>query len=218
LTHPFCFRPRRLEKEDANRPERLVPIRLEFDVDHYRMRDTFVWNLNGMFHVVFFCAPGVPYKGFLFSFCCVDPIVTPEHFAQSLCEDYNLSQNYHSLIVKTIQDQLGDYKSHSPHYDAEGSEFSDVEDTLEKGSLDEKSAAWWESWRKRLRTEAGFVKSGKRGLFKKKRKVVKDEYEDDADVEMTDVDDEKPMAIEDFEVDDKEMGEDMRILIKVSLL
>lgn len=44
----FLFvRPRRLSKEDASRAEQLVPIRLEFDVDHNRMRDTFVWNLNG---------------------------------------------------------------------------------------------------------------------------------------------------------------------------
>lgn len=41
------IRPRRLKEEDANRPEQLVPIRLEFDVEHHKMRDTFVWNLNG---------------------------------------------------------------------------------------------------------------------------------------------------------------------------
>ncbi|KAF5352064.1 hypothetical protein D9758_009401 [Tetrapyrgos nigripes] len=185
--------PRRLKKEDANRPERLVPIRLEFDVDHYRMRDTFVWNLN-------------------------DPIVTPEHFAQSLCEDYNLGQNYHSLIVRSIQDQLNDYKSHSPHYDAEGSEFSDVEESPEKGNLDGKNAAWWEFWRKRLRTEAGFVRSGKRNPFSTQRKVVKDEYEDDADVEMTDLEDERPMALEDFKLNEKEMTEDMRIVIKLDII
>ena len=41
-------RPRRLTEEEANIPEQLVPIRLEFDVDpHYKMRDTFVWNVNG---------------------------------------------------------------------------------------------------------------------------------------------------------------------------
>lgn len=39
--------PRRVPDEDANRPEQLVPIRLEFDVEHHKMRDTFVWNLNG---------------------------------------------------------------------------------------------------------------------------------------------------------------------------
>ena len=43
----FVRRPRRIPDEDAQRPEQLVPIRLEFDVEHHKMRDTFVWNLNG---------------------------------------------------------------------------------------------------------------------------------------------------------------------------
>ena len=38
---------RRIPDEDAQRPEQLVPIRLEFDIEHHKMRDTFVWNLNG---------------------------------------------------------------------------------------------------------------------------------------------------------------------------
>jgi SWI/SNF-related matrix-associated actin-dependent regulator of chromatin subfamily B member 1 len=45
------FSPQRLNPDDVNRPEQLVPIRLEFDVEHHKMRDTFVWNLNGMFRV-----------------------------------------------------------------------------------------------------------------------------------------------------------------------
>jgi len=45
-------RPRKLDPEDVNRPEQLVPIRLEFDVEHHKMRDTFVWNLNGMVLIV----------------------------------------------------------------------------------------------------------------------------------------------------------------------
>ena len=40
-------RPRVLDLEEVNRPEQLVPLRIEFDVEHHRMRDTFVWNLNG---------------------------------------------------------------------------------------------------------------------------------------------------------------------------
>jgi SWI/SNF-related matrix-associated actin-dependent regulator of chromatin subfamily B protein 1 len=39
--------PRKLPPQLANRPEQLVPIRLEFDVEHHKMRETFVWNLNG---------------------------------------------------------------------------------------------------------------------------------------------------------------------------
>ncbi|KAJ7792682.1 hypothetical protein B0H14DRAFT_3498997, partial [Mycena olivaceomarginata] len=51
--------PRKIDPEDANRSEQLVPIRLEFDVEHHKMRDAFVWNLN-------------------------DPVISPEHFAQTV--------------------------------------------------------------------------------------------------------------------------------------
>ena len=42
-------RPRKIPLEDANRSELLVPIRLELDIEHHKLRDTFVWNLNGQF-------------------------------------------------------------------------------------------------------------------------------------------------------------------------
>lgn len=41
-----------------------------------------------------------------------DPVITPEMFAQTLVEDYSLSPTYHSVIVKTIQEQLSDFKAH----------------------------------------------------------------------------------------------------------
>ena len=49
LTDDFfiLYRPRALDLEDVNRPEQLVPLRIEFDVEHHKMRDTFIWNLNG---------------------------------------------------------------------------------------------------------------------------------------------------------------------------
>ena len=39
--------PGKLKPVDAEKGEQLVPIRLEFDVEHHKYRDTFVWNLNG---------------------------------------------------------------------------------------------------------------------------------------------------------------------------
>jgi len=51
------YRPRKLNAEDVNRSEQLVPIRLEFDVEHHKMRDTFVWNLNGTFLSLFLRPP-----------------------------------------------------------------------------------------------------------------------------------------------------------------
>jgi SWI/SNF-related matrix-associated actin-dependent regulator of chromatin subfamily B member 1 len=40
--------PRKLEAADADKVEQLVPIRLDLEVENqHRLRDTFVWNLNG---------------------------------------------------------------------------------------------------------------------------------------------------------------------------
>ena len=42
-------RPGKVDPEEAKREEILVPIRLEFEVEHHRMREAFVWNLNGRY-------------------------------------------------------------------------------------------------------------------------------------------------------------------------
>lgn len=153
-----------------------------------------------------------------------DPLATPEIFAQSVVEDYQLAPSYHSTIVKNIQEQLSDYKAHSALYDGEGGEYlGDDNDAavVEKGVLNEEDATFWENWRKRLRTEYGFVKAGHDLRGKRKRKVpgVKEEPTEDADFEDAaapdSFPDEKPMAVEEFEFDEAKMTEDMRIVIKV---
>ncbi|KAJ6591033.1 SNF5-domain-containing protein [Mycena vulgaris] len=178
--------PRKIDPEDANRPEQLVPIRLEFDVEHHKMRDTFVWNLN-------------------------DPVISPEHFAQTVVEDYNLAPTYHAVITKTIQDQLSDYRAHSANYDGDSWDLAVTEDTVHAGKLEGKSAAWWGAWRKRLGTEYGFVRAG-RGKGHKRRKVVKEEDDD------MDAADERPMSVEEFTFDQKALHDDMRILIRLDII
>ncbi|KAJ7106061.1 hypothetical protein C8R43DRAFT_906388 [Mycena crocata] len=170
--------PRKLDPEDANRPEELVPIRLEFDIEHHKIRDTFVWNMNA----------------------CV---VSPEHFAQTVVEDYNLAPTYHGVIVKAIQDQLADYRAHSINYDGDSWDVAiPRDDTLLTGTLEGESAEWWCQWRKRLRTEYRAEK-GKH----KRRKVVKDEPENEC-----------PVAVEQIPVNDKTLHEDMRILIRLDII
>ncbi|KAJ7028706.1 hypothetical protein C8F04DRAFT_963603 [Mycena alexandri] len=178
--------PRKIDAEDANRPEQLVPIRLEFDVEHHKMRDTFVWNLN-------------------------DPVISPEDFAQTVVEDYNLASSYHGIITKAIQDQLSDYRAHSANYDGDSWDVAVTEDTLRAGTLEGESAAWWSAWRKRLRS--GRAAAGK-GHKHKRRKVVLDEEEDD-DMEAAD---ERPMAVEDFTFDQRALTDDMRILVKLDII
>jgi SWI/SNF-related matrix-associated actin-dependent regulator of chromatin subfamily B protein 1 len=165
-----------------------------------------------------------------------DPIVTPENFSQTVVEDYNLSANYHAVIVKSINDQLTDFKAHSGLYDPDGAELSSPilgivgvglkpgEDTLKEGILDEDNGKWWGEWRKRLNVlEKG---GGGRKVRGKKRRKVKEEDGADGDVEdgfgMDAEDDkdrvmkwEKPLPLEEIDVNEQMMHEDMRILIRV---
>ncbi|KAF8180083.1 hypothetical protein BJ912DRAFT_635214 [Pholiota molesta] len=231
--------PRKIAPEDANRPEALVPIRIEFDVEHHKMRDTFVWNLN-------------------------DPVVTPELFAQTVVEDYNLAPSYHSVIVKSIQDQLTDFRMHSTNYDGDGTELLDDEgQAVIKGTLDEEEAKWWEVWRRRVKLQSaralaearaladeddeGTGRSGsrQRHTSRKRQKVKVEDLDDDADADVSmladnegeeedeqnesyakeksvvfDLDDDEfsPLSLEDIKLDEKAMHEDMRILIKLDII
>jgi SWI/SNF-related matrix-associated actin-dependent regulator of chromatin subfamily B protein 1 len=80
-----------------------------------------------------------------------------------------------------------------------------------KGTFDEEDAAWWESWRKRLRTERGYVRSTRRveGKSQKRKRVVKDV------TKLPPVGVDVPLDVDDIEVDESTMQEDMRILIRV---
>jgi SWI/SNF-related matrix-associated actin-dependent regulator of chromatin subfamily B protein 1 len=162
--------------------------------------------------------------------------VTPETFAQSIVDDYALNPNYHSVIVKQIQEQLGDFKAHSLSYDQDSGELV-VDLTSEtpviQGTLDDVQGKWWEGWRKRMRMEGRASVGGSRSRrTKKKRKLdeagalisvmtgsgVKVE-EDEKNVVMRDVTMDvefgKPMAIDEMKLDEELMHEEMRILIKV---
>lgn len=194
----------------------------------------------------------------------LDPVITPENFAQSVVEDYNLASNYHAIITKSIQDQLSDFKAHHVNYDGDGADISaedghntsggsnngvgrderdgddgnegDGEDdgdeqravAMCRGSIDAADAAWWESWRKRLRTEDGYVKLGKRRPISVGRKKRKTAAGGNANAENVgpkasgtgvvkkkggDVD--RPMSLDEFDYDESALHEGMRILIKV---
>jgi SWI/SNF-related matrix-associated actin-dependent regulator of chromatin subfamily B protein 1 len=162
-----------------------------------------------------------------------DPVVTPEHFAQTVVEDYNLPASYHNVITKSIQDQLSDFRAHSGQYDGDSGDMASPilanlglggggEDTLKKGTLKGGDERWWAEWRKRLIIiEDGAVK--KTGKGRKRRKVF-DGGNDGADGDEEDAgdgcdDDNMSMNRERSEVvdevDQRAMHEDMRILIKV---
>ena len=125
-----------------------------------------------------------------------DPIVTPEAFAQSIVEDYTLPSPYHNIIVKSIQDQLSDFKAHSANYDGESGELlpssptdhnhnhnhNDIQDQSDpmRGILDDESIAWWMTWRKRneIAVDTAARSSRHNKQQRKKRRIVVDPEED----------------------------------------
>lgn len=141
----------------------------------------------------------------------IDPVVTPEHFAQTLIEDYNLAPTYHAIITKSIQDQLSDFKAHTVNYDGdEGENLADpaavtLEDIVMKGRLDDEGNTWWRAWRKRLRTDSLDSIGPVAGKTKKRRKAL--------DVKANTKD--KSLTIDEFDIDEQALHEEMRILIKV---
>jgi SWI/SNF-related matrix-associated actin-dependent regulator of chromatin subfamily B protein 1 len=84
----------------------------------------------------------------------VDPIITPELCAQSIVDDYKMGSQYFPLVTKSISEQLSEFR-------ASMSEETPVTSNPVKGCIEEDDATWWGNWRKRLRTEKGYVKIGK---------------------------------------------------------
>lgn len=67
--------------------EVLVPIRLDIDLDDVKLRDAFLWNMNEQF-------------------------LTPEKFAEILCEDLELSvTRFVPLIAESIRNQVVDFEA-----------------------------------------------------------------------------------------------------------
>ncbi|KAG0290797.1 Chromatin structure remodeling complex protein sfh1 [Dissophora globulifera] len=64
----------------------LVPIRLDIDTDDYRLRDTFTWNVN-------------------------EQLMTPEKFAEILCDDLDLSTaKFVPEIAQSIRNQIAEFE------------------------------------------------------------------------------------------------------------
>lgn len=145
----------------------------------------------------------------------VDPVITPDIFAQSVVDDYSLAPNYVAVIAKAIQDQLSDYKAHSAAMLDEEPDAS-TEEVVVRGTLEDEEVSWWETWRTHVRSD-GFAKlpdEPARTPSRKRRKVVKDEAVE-PQIDPLPATKEQPMSVEEFEEDDSQAIEEMRILVKV---
>ena len=66
--------------------DHVIPVRLDIEHDHFRLKDTFMWN-------------------------CADSVVTPELFAMSMCDDFRLPhKDFVPKIVSAIQEKVKEYQ------------------------------------------------------------------------------------------------------------
>ncbi|KAI8799325.1 hypothetical protein BJ742DRAFT_846558 [Cladochytrium replicatum] len=76
---------RALLHQIAELEEVLVPLRLDLELDGYKLQDSFMWNLY-------------------------EPFITPEKFAEHLCDDLNLAHDvYIAPIAKAIRNQITEF-------------------------------------------------------------------------------------------------------------
>ncbi|KAK4684761.1 SWI/SNF-related matrix-associated actin-dependent regulator of chromatin subfamily B member 1, partial [Tremellales sp. Uapishka_1] len=79
------FSPAQL-KSMANVEDQVVPVRLDLEYDHWKLKDTFMWN-------------------------CSDVVVTPELFAQCLCDDFSVPPHHFvPKIVAAIRERVREYQ------------------------------------------------------------------------------------------------------------
>ncbi|CAO3671370.1 unnamed protein product [Umbelopsis ramanniana] len=75
----------------ADQEDVLVPVRIDMESNGYQLRDTFTWNLN-------------------------EKLLTPERFADILCEDLHLPPaQFVDAIVASIREQLEEYHLYAPN-------------------------------------------------------------------------------------------------------
>lgn len=201
----------------------------------------------------------------------LDPLITPEIFAQSIVDDFKLAVHHGHTIAKAVHEQLAEHEGveeaekgeESPagvinKYEegeggvGEGRDGGAGDDGRERGALDEEGEEWWRCWRKRIRTEDGYVKLGgedsereaeaeadmdiavgddgeadaeaddeapkergrEKGKERRKRRKVRRKFGVMVPEVMGDV----PMEVDEIVVENMQVDEEMRILIKVCVL
>lgn len=105
-------------KSMAEVEDHCVPVRLELEHDHHRFSDTFMWNCSGELRCL-------RHK------LTPDTVVTPELFAQSLCDDFKLPPTqFVPKIVAAIKERVREYQD-------QVLPIQPATDVTGKGSLDE---------------------------------------------------------------------------------
>ncbi|WVQ95720.1 hypothetical protein IAU59_002819 [Kwoniella sp. CBS 9459] len=178
-------------KSMAEVEDHLVPVRLEIEHEQHKLKDTFMWN-------------------------CADKVVTPEVFAQTLCDDFAVpQQHFVPKIVAAIQERIHEYQDQVlPIVQRKTTEDN-------RGKLDpegnDTSRAMVEVFRK--------VREGSGPEEEIKTDPGEDRGDDDVKIVMFGGEglsldlDQRPMTVEEaMDCLPQEETEELRILIKVDII
>lgn len=91
-TFPLCFDDTDMSSmlENASQKQILVPIRLDMEMEGQKLRDTFTWNKN-------------------------ESVITPEQFAEVLCDDLELNPStFIPAVAASIRQQIDAFPSEPP--------------------------------------------------------------------------------------------------------
>src|SRR5579871_1739895 len=82
----------------ASAEEVMIPIRLDIDLDSFKIKDAFMWNMNGL--------PPT----FSSAYVLPEELVTPDQFANIMCMDLDIPpQVFASQISTAIRTQIEEY-------------------------------------------------------------------------------------------------------------
>ena len=197
------FSPAQL-KSMANVEDQVIPVRVELEHDHWKIRDTFMWN-------------------------CADTVVTPELFAASLCQDFGVPEGiFVPRIVAIIREREREFQNQvlpilprasgstvgkiNPEGDADARGMYEVFRRAREGSVPDVEAVpeaikdtGGSASSDEIKTEVGEDDEG--------IKIVNGDAEEVAEVVIRP---EKPMTVEEANAAFSSVqSEDMRFLIKV---
>jgi chromatin structure-remodeling complex subunit SFH1 len=78
--------------------EVMIPIRLDIDLDSFKIKDAFMWNMNGLYLV------------YTMTYNFAEELVTPDQFANIMCLDLDIPpQVFASQISTAIRTQIEEY-------------------------------------------------------------------------------------------------------------
>ncbi|WVW81072.1 hypothetical protein I302_103063 [Kwoniella bestiolae CBS 10118] len=198
-------------KSMAEVEDHIVPVRLDLEHESFKLKDTFMWNVS-------------------------DKVVTPEIFAQCLCDDFQVPyQHFQSRIVAAIQERVQEYQSHvlpivqrrskednrgklDPDGDADSRAMLEIFRKIREGSGIEEE----------IRTDPGEEHNddvkivsfgGLDGHEDEETLVNVDGDEGESEIKKELVNDDRPMTVEEaMQCLPKEETEELRILIKVDII